>query len=85
MEIQHFTIATSYQGISEKIIMNQAQMKKLCQNEVNMVIDRMHFLCDQGRSDDAASLYAEIRDWVIDNPEIDVMSLDYINGQLEDS
>jgi hypothetical protein len=47
------------------------------------MIDRMHFLCSDGRSDDAASLYAEIQDWVIKKHNIEVMSLDYINGQFE--
>lgn len=76
-------IATSYQGTSEKIIMNKAQLRKMCQVQVDNMIDRMHFLCADGRSDDAASLYAEIQDWVIKKHNIEVMSLDYINGQFE--
>jgi hypothetical protein len=45
----------------------------------------MHDLCAEGRSNDAAALYAEIQDWVVNNTEIEVMSLDYINGMFEDN
>ena len=55
----------------------------MCQIQVDNMIDRMHDLCADGRSEDAASLYAEIRDWVIQKQNIEVMSLDYINGQFD--
>jgi hypothetical protein len=45
----------------------------------------MHELCADGRSSDAAALYAEIQDWIVNNTEIEVMSLDYINGIFEDN
>ena len=60
--------------------MNRSQLKQMCQNHVDNVIDRMHDLCADGRSDDAAALYAEIQDWVVKRTDIEVMSLDYING-----
>ncbi len=65
--------------------MNQLQLKQMCQQRVDSIIDRMHDLCAEGRSNDAAALYAEIQDWVVNNTEIEVMSLDYINGMFEDN
>ena len=84
-ERQDTTIATSSTGISEKIIMNQLQLKRMCQLRVDSIIDRMHDLCAEGRSDDAKALYEEIQDWVVNNTELEVMSLDYINGMFEDN
>jgi len=83
-ETQHSTIVTSYQGTSEKIIMNQKQMQKICQKQVDDIIDRMHVLCAEGRSNDAEALYAEIRDWVVQKRDLEVLSLDYINDLMED-
>jgi hypothetical protein len=76
------TIATSSQDILGKIIMNQSQLINLCQKELDRMIDRMHDLCAEGRVDDAKSLYDEIKDWICLGGEIDVMSLNYINGIL---
>ena len=64
--------------------MNQAHMKRMCQTQVDNIIDRMHELCNEGRTDDAAALYAEIQDWVVQKTNIEVMSLDYIVGQFRD-
>lgn len=63
--------------------MNQTQMKRMCQKQVDDVVDRMHYLCAEGRTKDAAALYAEIQDWVVNNTEIEVMSLDYIEDMLQ--
>ena len=65
--------------------MNKPQLKQMCQVQVDNIIDRMHVLCADGRSDDASALYEEIKDWVVNNTEIEVMSLDYINGIFEDN
>jgi hypothetical protein len=54
----------------------------LCQKEIDSRIDRMHELCAMDRIDDAKSLYDEIKDWIEPKEDIDVMSLDYINGIL---
>lgn len=75
-------IKQSYQDILEKIIMNQLQLKKMCQNQIDNIFDRIYYLCDIGRTDDAASLYEEIQDWVIQKTDIEIMSLDYINGEF---
>jgi len=64
--------------------MNQKQMQKICQKQVDDIIDRMHVLCAEGRSNDAEALYAEIRDWVVQKRDLEVLSLDYINGLIED-
>jgi hypothetical protein len=53
----------------------------MCQHRVDDIVDRMHELCAQGREHDASALYEEIRDWVLEN-DIEVLSLDYINGQF---
>lgn len=59
--------------------MNRAQMHKLCAKQVDDIIDRMHDLCADGRSEDAAALYEEIQEWVVQKGEIEVMSLDYLH------
>ena len=64
--------------------MNQTQMRRMCQNKVDDIIDRMHDLCNEGRTEDAAALYAEIQDWVVQKTDIEVMSLDYIMGEFGD-
>jgi len=59
--------------------MTPTQMKDLCQKGVDDIIDRMHDLCAEGRSKDAQALYDEIRDWVIQKEDIEVLSLDYLD------
>jgi hypothetical protein len=54
----------------------------MCQNRVDDVFDRIHELCDSGRLDDASALYAEIKDWVVQKYDIEVLSLDYINDVI---
>jgi pentatricopeptide repeat protein len=39
----------------------------------------MHQLCDDRRVKDAESVYSEIRDWVIQKDNLDVLSLEYIS------
>ena len=59
--------------------MTPTQMKNLCQKGVDDIIDRMHDLCAEGRSKDAQALYDEIRDWVIQKEDIEVLSLEYLD------
>jgi hypothetical protein len=47
---------------------------------VDDIIDRMHVLCADGRSDDAQALYSEIRDWIVKKNNIDVLSLEYLEN-----
>jgi len=54
-------------------------MHRLCKKGVDEVIDRMHQLCAEGRSEDAQALYDEIRDWVIYKDDIEVLSLEYLD------
>ncbi len=44
----------------------------------------MHELCDEGRIKDAESVYGEIRDWVIQKENLEVLSLEYISGYFLD-
>lgn len=64
--------------------MNSIEIKKICKKQVDHIIDRMHILCEEGRSEDASALYSEIKDWVIKNNQIEVLSLDYITGEFLD-
>ena len=73
------TIATFYQGISGRTIMSSTQIQETCSKVVDDVIDRMHDLCAEGRPQDAIALYDEIRDWVIQKDNIDVISLEYLD------
>jgi len=59
--------------------MNSTQMHNLCRQRVDDIIDRMHHLCAEGRSEDAQALYNEIRDWVVQKGDIEVLSLDYLD------
>lgn len=64
--------------------MNRSQMHKLCTEQVDSIIDRMHNLCAEGRSEDAAALYEEIEGWIVEGTDIEIMSLDYI-GEIDES
>ena len=54
-------------------------MHKLCKQRVDNIIDRMYELCADGRSEDARALYDEIRDWVIEKDDIEILSLEYLD------
>lgn len=45
----------------------------------------MHELCDNSNVDDAKSVYEEIREWVIQKENLEVLSLDYINAYYYDN
>lgn len=59
-------------------------VKKTCNATIQQHIDRMHTLCEEERVEDAKSVYEEIRDWVIQKENIEVLSLGYINEFIED-
>ena len=44
----------------------------------------MHTLCEEGKFIDAQSVYSEIRDWVIQKENLEVLSLEYIIGYFVD-
>jgi len=54
-------------------------MQKMCQKQVDAVVDRMHELCAKGQYEDANALYSEISDWIGNVKGHEVMSLDYLN------
>jgi hypothetical protein len=60
--------------------MNQTQLKSMCQKQIDKMIDRMHDLCADGRSEDASALYLEIQEWVIQKNDIEVLSINYIGN-----
>jgi hypothetical protein len=59
-------------------------LKKICNDTIQQHIDRMQDLCEEGRTKDAKCIYAEIRDWVIQKENLEVLSLDYISGNFLD-
>jgi len=58
--------------------MSSTQIHETCSQVIDDVIDRMHDLCAEGRVHDAIALYDEIRDWVVNKEEFDVLSLIYL-------
>ena len=64
--------------------MNDLKVKKVCNSLIEQHINRMHELCDEGRIKDAESVYGEIRDWVIQKENLEVLALDYISGYYYD-
>lgn len=64
--------------------MNDLKVKKVCNSLIEQHINRMHELCDEDRIKDAESVYDEIRDWVIQKENLEVLSLDYIIGYYYD-
>jgi pentatricopeptide repeat protein len=64
--------------------MSNLKIKKICNTLIEDHINRMHQLCDEGRIKDAESVYEEIRDWVIQKENLEVLSLEYISGYFLD-
>ena len=62
--------------------MNQIDLKNLCQNEIDRRIDRMHELCLNGQTKEATALYLEIQEWIVQDQELEVISLEYISDVL---
>lgn len=51
-----------------------------CKQTVDNHIDRMHYLCDIGDTDAASALHEEIREWIIEKNNIEVISLEYLRN-----
>jgi hypothetical protein len=64
--------------------MGNLKVEKICNTLIDGHINRMHQLCDENRVKDAEALYSEIRDWVIQKENLELLSLDYINGYFAD-
>jgi pentatricopeptide repeat protein len=64
--------------------MSDIKIKKVCNSLIDQHINRMHQLCDNGQVEDAESVYSEIRDWVIQKENLEVLSLEYISGYYID-
>ncbi len=65
--------------------MKNLTIKNICNTTISSHIDRMQLLCEEGRIEDAESVYNEIRDWVIQKDDLKVLSLAYIGEHFEDS
>lgn len=65
--------------------MTHLKVKEVCNSLIQQHIDRMHELCDEGRNVDAESVYSEIRDWVIQKENLELLSLEYISSYYSDS
>ena len=64
--------------------MKKTKIKKICDTAIQYHIDRMQDLCDEGRAEDAFCVYGEIRDWIIQKDNLEVISLEYINDYFTD-
>ena len=64
--------------------MSNLKVKKVCNSIIDQHINRVHQLCEEKRIKDAESVYNEIRDWVIQKENLEVLSLDYINSYFID-
>ena len=58
--------------------------KESCDLLINHHIDRMNHLCDQNKVKDAKAVYSEIKEWVIQKENLEVLTLDYIEEILTD-
>ena len=59
--------------------MGKIKSKQICENIIQAHIDRMHELCDNKKITDAESVYSEIKEWVIQKENLELLSLDYIS------
>jgi hypothetical protein len=64
--------------------MGKIKSKQICENIIQVHIDRMHELCDNRKVSDAESVYSEIKEWVIQKENLEILCLDYINSYFED-
>jgi hypothetical protein len=64
--------------------MKNLKIRKICDTTIQYHIDRMQDLCNEGRIADAESIYSEIRDWIIQKENLEIISLEYINGYFTD-
>jgi hypothetical protein len=55
--------------------MSKQQVRQICKETQQYYIDRMCDLCEEGREDDASSLYCEIREWITEKHTPKILSL----------
>ena len=58
-------------------------VKKICEDVIQYHIDQMHSLSEDGKIQDAECVYEEIRSWIIDKENLEVLTLDYINDYFD--
>ena len=59
-------------------------MKSQINHIIYYHINRAEYMFNSGNKKDAKNLYSEIREWIVQKEDIEVTSLDYINGILSD-
>jgi hypothetical protein len=59
-------------------------MKSQINHIIDYHINRAEYMFNSGNKKDAKNLYSEIREWIVQKEDIEVTSLDYINGILSD-
>ena len=81
-EHQSTIIATSFQGISEKTIMEMKTTEEAVADARAWSLTRMD---SEDISDlDAESIYVEFQEWIEPLPELDILSLDQLEPFYED-
>ena len=54
-------------------------IEKICKETINHHIDRMHLLCELKKTKDAKALYLELKEWICNDMEHDILHLDFID------
>lgn len=57
------------------LIMNKKEIKQLCEDIQKYYIDRICDLCEDGKVEDATSLYEEINEWLIEKDRPKILTL----------
>jgi endonuclease III len=57
--------------------MNNLKVKRICSRTIDSHIDRMHYLCELNQHKDAEALYGELKEWIDDDVEHEVLYLDF--------
>ena len=59
-------------------------MKNQVSDIIDYYINRAQYLFNSGNKKDAQNLYNEIREWIIQKDDMEVVSLEYLNEILTD-
>ena len=56
--------------------MNNLKVKRICSHAVDYHIDRMHYLCELNQKENAEALYDELKEWINEDIEHEILYLD---------
>lgn len=59
--------------------MTKKEVKQMCENIQKYYIDRMCDLCEDDRSEDASSMYEEIREWLQEKDRPQILTMKRVN------